>query len=441
MGSFIEELFEPISKPMKLLKLALKKEQSLGTVTLKRPQPPERLRVPVYTDAPFYQMPCVAPGEIVSYGMKIAQPRSSSGVAVFSPVNGVVTEILPAQSASGEAILAIEIQVDKKNPFVLSSVIETTHWMEETTERLRAQIREAGVLLCGQTPQPLISFLEKGPFHDKTLIVNACESEPYVTAQQVLLISKPLEILKGAEILRRAAGLKEIILAVSQEASQAIDVLKSKIYFLKWEHVHIRIFPARYPQDDPAVLLPLIDSKLASVAPEKLHHWPLMDLVTLYAAYEAVAFKKPFTERVVTIAGECVVQPQNLILPLGITVADALKACKGVLREPGRLLAGGPMRGRAVTHRDDPISATTQALIALPKENTADEEAVDCIRCGECAEACPVDLAPALIAVASENQDWIRTRKLGSAQCIACGNCAYVCPSHLPLVGLVKRGF
>ncbi len=426
---------------MKLIKLPLKKEMSLGTWTLKRPKPPERLRVPVFTDAPFYQNPCIVPGQLVSTGMKIAEPRSSAGIPIFSPLNGVVTEIARAQTAAGESVLVIEIQVDKKNAFSFLPSPESTVWAEATMERLRVQIREAGVPLCGRLQQPLVSFLEKGPFHQNTLIINACESEPYVTAGQVLLLGQPMEILKGAEILRRAAGLEKIIIALSEEEGQAAEVLKSKIYFLKWEHVHIRIFPALYPQDDPAVLLPAIDPALAQIEPYRLHAWPLPDTATVYAAYEAVVFGKPFFERVVTVTGECVVQPQNLLIPLGMMAADALKACKGVMREPGRMIAGGPMRGRMVTSMEDPVSASTDALIALPKENTAGAQTVDCIRCGECAEVCPVDITPALIAMAAQSTQYERARELGAKQCIACGNCAYICPAHISLVEMIQDCF
>lgn len=425
---------------MKLIKLPLKKEMSLGTWTLKRPNPPERLRIPVFTDAPFYQNPCVIPGQMVSCGMKIAEPRSSAGIPVFSPLNGVVSEIARAETAMGEPVVTIEIQVDKKNSFNYLPLPENSSWMEATQERLRAQIREAGVIFCGREPRPLISVLEKGLFHKKTLIINACESEPYVTAGQVLLLGQPLEILKGAEILRRAAGLKEIVIALSEDVGQAAEVLKSKIYFLKWEHVQVRIFPSRYPQDDPSVLLPAIDPELSNIEPRYLHGWPLPDLMTVYAAYEAVVFGKPFFERVVTVTGECMVQPRNYLLPFGLSAADALKAGKGVLREPGRLIAGGVMRGRAIVSTDAPVSAAMDALIALPKENTSEAKEVDCVRCGECAEVCPSDLAPALIAMAVRGQDYAHARELGAGQCIACGNCAYICPSHLPLVEMIRDG-
>ena len=424
---------------MKFLKLPLKKEMSLGTWTLKRPQPPERLRVPVYTDAPFYQAPCVSPGKLVSTGMKKAEPRSSAGNPIFSPMNGVVAEITRAKTALGETVLVIEIQVDKKNPYTLLFSNESSDWEKATAERLRAQLCEAGTMLLGRRHQPLTAFLEKGPFHNKTLIVSGCESEPYVTAGQVLLMARPLEVLKGIDILRRAAGLNQIIIALSEDAGQAAEVLKSKIYFLKWDHIQVRVFPARYPQDDASILLPLIDAKFKIFEPRILHEWPLPDIATAFAAYEAVILGKPFFERVVTITGECVVLPKNLLLPMGMTVADSLKACKGVLREPGRMIAGGPMRGITVGAMDQPVSAATEALIALPRENTAETHAVECVRCGECADVCPSGLAPALIAMAAEREDFKFAGRLGADQCIGCGNCAYVCPSHLPLTRMIQE--
>ncbi len=413
---------------------------SLGTWTLKRPAPPEVLRVPVYGDAPFYQEVKVQPGQDVSFGMKIAEPRGAVGVPVYCPANGTVSGIIKTQTVSGEKVFAVEIQVDRKNAGGFLSSGESSDWLDVHPEKLRGKIREMGVLLCGREPQPLVSYLQKEPFQSQTLIINAVESEPYVTCGQVLLMAHPLEFLKGAEILKRAAGLEKIVIAVAQHAEQAVEVLKSKIYFLKWSHIEVRVVSSRYPQDDPAVLLPEIDKAFARQSPRDLHRRALPDVATVYAAYEAVTLNKPFFERAVTVTGECVVQPQNVWLPFGISAAAALKVCKGVLREPGRMIAGGPMRGHALRSMEDPVSAVTEALIALPAEWTAEFRETDCVRCGECVEVCPVDLSPALIAAASKREDWQSARELDAGQCLACGNCAYVCPSHLPLVDLIQKG-
>lgn len=412
---------------------------SLGTWTLKRPAPSDVLRVPVYGDAPFYQEIKVVPGQAVSFGMKLAESRGAMGAPVYCPANGVVAAISKIQTASGEKVFAVEIQVDQKNPGSFLSTGESADWNEVRPEILRARIHEMGVLLCGAQARPLAAYLEKGPFHARTLIVNACESEPYVTCGEVLMVSHPLEVLKGVEILRRAAGLEKAVIAVSANAEQSIEVLKSKIYFLKWKHIEIRVCSSRFPQDDPAVLLPPIDPFFARQKPSELHTWPLPDIASAYAAYEAVAFGKPFFERVVTVTGECVVQPQNVWLAFGMNISDALKVCKNVLREPGRVIAGGPMRGHAVENIQAPVSSATDAIIALPKEWTANFQEADCIRCGECTESCPVDLSPALIAAASKRDAWQEMRELSAARCIRCGNCSYVCPSHLPLVELIQR--
>lgn len=413
---------------------------SLGTWTLKRPAPPEVLRVPIYGDAPFYQEVKVQPGQAVSFGMKLAEPRGAKGVPVYCPANGTVNGIVKTQTATGEKVFAIEIQVDRKNAGSFLPSGEATDWTEARAESLRAKIREMGVLLCGRELYPLSAYLEKGPFQSKTLIINAVESEPYVTCGQVLLMAHPMEFLKGAEILRRAAGLEKVVIAVAQHAEQAVEVLKSKIYFLKWGHMEARAVSLRYPQDDPAVLLPELDPVFAKQSPRELHRVLLPDVMTVYAAYEAVALNKPFFERAVTVTGECVVQPQNVWLPFGIGASAALKVCKGVLREPGRMIAGGPMRGNALSTMEDPVSAATDALVALPLEWTANAQEEDCVRCGECVEVCPVDLSPALIAAAVKREDWQSARELDAAQCLACGNCSFVCPSHLPLVNLIQKG-
>ena len=160
-------------------------------------------------------------------------------------------------------------------------------------------------------------------------------------------------------------------------------------------------------------------------------------MATAYAVYEAVVMQKPLYERVVTVGGECLVESRNLWLRIGTSLRDSIKACRGLLREPRKVLMGGPMSGEAQSSLEVPVLKGTKAVLALPKEVARPEEVAPCIRCGRCVDACPVEISPALITLAAEADDFEMARGYGVDFCIECGNCSYVCPSKRPMLELL----
>jgi electron transport complex protein RnfC len=214
-----------------------------------------------------------------------------------------------------------------------------------------------------------------------------------------------------------------------------IELIKSKIYFLKWEDAEVRTVPALYPQGPESTLLQawfLGEEGKAVVFPAS----------TAFAVYEAVAQRKPFYERVVTVSGECVVEPRSLWLPIGISFHDAFHACKGVMREPRKILMGGPMAGEAQTTTEVPVMAGTNAILALPGEIVREEAEAPtgepCIRCNLCVDHCPVFLSPAMITLAAEQKEFAVAKEWNVGECIECGNCTYVCPSQRPMLKLIR---
>jgi electron transport complex protein RnfC len=240
-------------------------------------------------------------------------------------------------------------------------------------------------------------------------------------------MSHPVEILKGAELLRKACGAERIIFALESANLEMIELIKSKIYFLKWEHVEVRTVPTLYPQGLESTLL----QAWFNGTEDKAIVFPAS---TAFAAYEAVALQKPCYERVVTVAGECVVEPRSLWLPIGISFQDAIHACKGVMREPLKVIMGGPMAGLAQATLKVSVMPGTNAILALPKEIAEEDDEEPCIRCNKCVEHCPVSLSPAMITLAAEQQEFGIASEWNVSDCIECGNCAYVCPSKRPML-------
>ncbi len=480
-GSFDENSLRPgidkKEKPVILkksvgIRLDRKKDASLLNWNLKRPYPPGKIRVPI----PASSFACVRAGETVQIGQKIAVPTSlqekkervgavpipiprsgaergavptslqekkervgavpipiprsgGEGVSVHAGISGIVEKIALFQNPLEGESLMIEIR-RQGEPQPLPPAEMRKGWDEIPPEELLRIFQHSGLVTTDASMEPVHAKLER---HAKarTIVINGCEPEPYVTCEQILTLTHPVEILRGAELLRKICGAEKILFAFEHCNLEMIELLKSKIYFLKWKHAEVRTVPALYPQGLESTLLQAWfggHEEEAVVFPAS----------TAFAVYEAVVLQKPFYERVVTVGGECVVEPRSLWLPVGISLHDAIHACKGVMREPEKVLMGGPMTGRAQATEEGPVMAGTNAVLALPKEVAKEEVQEACFRCNLCADHCPVSLVPSMITRAAEKKEFWTASEWGALDCIQCGSCAYVCPSKRPMSELIR---
>jgi len=435
------------------VRLERKKEASLLNWNLKRPYPPEKIKIPI----PPTSLPCVRAGDVIQVGQKIADPQRLEGVSVHAGMSGTVEKIAVFPDACGRETLSIEIR-RQGEPKALPAPEPRRGWGEIPAKELCGIFRDSGLVTTDAKEEP-VHFKIKRHAGARTVIINACEPEPYITCEQVLLMSHPVEVLRGAEILKKACsavpipisrseaeigavpttidqkkikvGAEKIIFALEDSNLEMIELIKSKIYFLKWEHVEVRTVPALYPQGFESTL---IQAWFAGKEEEVV----VFPASTTFAVYEAVALQKPFYERVVTVGGECVVEPRSLWLPFGISFHDAIHACKGVMRQPEKILMGGPMAGTAQTTEEAPVTASTNAILALPKEVAKQETEEPCIRCNLCVDHCLVSLSPVTITLAAEQKEFWIAGEWNVSDCIECGNCAYVCPSKRPMLDLIR---
>lgn len=405
------------------IKLDGKKEATLIPWTIYRPSPPKKVRIPLYVGAGLPRPGeetsplLVRIGDRVLLGQKIAEGKGGAP-ALHASVSGTVSEIGNFPHALLEECETVEILSDGKDEVSPGMGKERTEWENLSSSEMTRTLQECGVLGIGAPHAPA-----------STLILNACESEPYLTSDHALLMSHPVEILKGAEIVRRALGAKNVILAIEDNKEEVAEVLKSKIFFHTWSNVRVEVFPTRYPQENPLLLIRQL-SEQGSAA--------VWDIAPVYAAYEAVVMQKPYYEKPVTIAGECVTQPKNVWVRVGTTVEEAVKYAKGFLRDPAKTILGGPMTGMAVATLEVPVLKETRAILGLPKEISKPEKVEPCIRCGRCIDSCPVSLSPAMITLAAEKDLFEVAEEYGASDCIECGNCSYVCPSKRPMVELIQ---
>ncbi len=438
------------------VRLERKKEASLLHWSIKRPYPPEKIRVPV----PETSLPCVRVGAIVQVGQTIAVPipvipptgregavptavtekklkigteaRDPEGVSVHAGMSGTVGKIAVFPDALGGESLMIEILRQGETKAIPSPLPETRKgWNETPVEELLRSFQHSGLVTTDPSMEPVHAKLQRHA-GARAVIINGCEPEPYLTCEQALILSHPVEILKGAELLRKACGAEKIIFALENSNLEMVELIRSKIYFLKWKHAKVRTVPALYPQGLESTLF-------QGWFPGNEEEAATFPASTAFAAYEAIALGKPFYERIVTVGGECVVEPRSLWLPLGISFQDAIHACKGVMRKPRKVLMGGPMAGTAQTTLEVPVMAGTNAILGLPQEIVREAIEEPCIRCNLCADHCPVSLSPAMITLAAEQKEFEIAAEYDVADCIECGNCAFVCPSKRPMTELIRR--
>lgn len=409
------------------IRLERKKDASLLNWNLKRPYTPEKVCISL----PATAYPCVRAGNHVETGQKIAEPAGPGCSTVHASMEGVVEKISLQPDALGNESMTIEIcrEGDPKPAPTFGNIRKDWEFLEE--EELLTIFQDSGLVTTDVLMQPVHAKIKRSERH-KTLVINGCEPEPYATCEQVLTMAHPVEILKGAEILKKAARAEKIFFVFEDCNLELIELIKSKIYFLKWEHIEVRTVPATYPQGLESLLL----QTWFSGEEEKAIVFPAS---TAFAVYEAVVYQKPLYERVLTVGGECVIEPRSLWLPFGISFEDAIHLCKGLMREPSKVIMGGPMAGTAQKDLKVSVMPGTNAILALPKEVTQEETEEPCIRCNLCAEMCPVHLSPAMITLAAEQNEFELARQWDVFDCIECGNCAYICPSKRPMLKLIRK--
>lgn len=444
---------------MRGIKLDGKKEASLNPWTIHKLKFPKILRVPLIQSVKGLARPVVRVGDYVLAGQKIAEPDQADALPVFAGWSGVIKRIESFPHVIFGSCVAIEIDCDEDRKYAPEVARERAGWEGLETNQLTDIFKDAGLVELNQERIALHRKFEcytAGKI--STLVINACEHEPYLTSDYCLMMSNPIETLKGIEILRKAAGAENVVVVFLDDKSEAAELFKSKVYFLKWEHIKIEILPTLYPQEAAAPLVKkLFNIDIISDVIEKrrgnpdesedwlivealaAHEIAMHNVATAFSVFEAVVMQKPLYERAVTISGECVIQPHNFWLPFGYPIEAAFKKAKGFMREPGKVLMNGPMQGEEILDLDSPVTPASRGLIGLPKELTQKKETRPCTHCNDCVEVCPVDISPVMISLATERGLYEDARDWGAEACIFCGNCEYVCPSRRPLSELVEK--
>lgn len=376
--------------------------------------------------------PLVAKGDYVKVGQKIGDTDAFVSAPIHSGVSGTVTAIEEQRNAAGGFETLVVIETDKKQE--LSEEVKVPEEPKDLAEFVKA-VRESGLVGLGGASFPThIKFNPKNIDDVHALVVNAAECEPFITSDHRLMLETPDALLDGCLLIMKYIGLDKGYIAIEENKMDAIELLNKRIQERGITNIETFKLQARYPKGAERVLVYEITGKTMNAGVLPADMGVILDNVTT-VAFVGQYFKtgRPLTTKRVTVDGDAVNQPKNVIAPIGTSVHDVIEFCGGYKAEPKKILMGGPMMGRAIYSDAMPIVKNNNAILAFSGPQSVVKEETACINCGRCHKACPFKLIPTALAKAYENRDAQALKDLQVMQCMNCGSCSYVCPAHRPL--------
>lgn len=377
----------------------------------------------------------VKKGDLVKKGQLLAKATGFVSVPLHAPTSGTVTALEKCPGPAGISVPSIEITSDGKDEWG-SPFEPVADWQNAEPAVLKQRVADAGIVGMGGAGFP--SHVKLSPTKPvDTLILNGAECEPYLTADHRLMLEQAEDVVLGAAILARILGLKGAVIGV--EANKPDAIAKLKEVAGKY-NVTVQELRVNYPQGAEKQLIYALTGREVPIGGLPMDVGCVVQNVASAAAvFDAVVKGIPSIERITTVTGEPLVNPGNWRFRLGTPISKAIELAGGVKYQPAKLLLGGPMMGFAQNSLDVTVMKNTSGILLIPVEHVSQYTSEPCIRCGRCVECCPMDILPATISQAVENERFDWAEQLNVMACIECGSCSYICPSHRPLNQQFKR--
>ena len=394
--------------------------------------------------------PVVQKGDKVKVGTLIAEAGGFVSAPIYSSVSGTVFKIDTAVDATGyrKPVIIINVEGDEWEETIdRSDKLElVADHPELTPEEIVERVKTAGVTGMGGAGFPTFIKLTPPPTAKaECVIINAVECEPYITSDYRLMMEHPDEILVGLELLMKAAKVTTGYIGIETNKPKAIELLQQKCAakFASSDYsVEVVPLKQRYPQGGEKQLVDAVIRRQVPAPPAiPVNVGAIVQNVgTAFAVYEAVMKRKPLFERYTTVTGKQLAHPGTFLVRMGPPMRDLIDACGGMPEGDNKLLAGGPMMGKALTTEDVPVCKGTNSVTILSGNDAHRQKAQPCIRCAKCVGACPMGLEPFLLATLSDNKLWERAEQEDIVSCIECGSCQFTCPAHRPLLDNIRQG-
>lgn len=382
--------------------------------------------------------PTVQVGETVAVGQIVGDSEALLSVPVHSSVSGTVTAITSLTMPSGQTAQAVVVQSDGEQRVWEGAVPPAVDSFDEFI----AAVRAAGLVGLGGAGFP--THVKLCPKHIEvvdTIIINAAECEPYITADYRECMENSWDIVSGVQTVMEFLDAARVIIAVEANKPAAIKELSAIASSVTkpGREVVVRKLPTRYPQGAEKVLIAQTTGR--KVPPGKLPAdvgCVVMNVTSVAVLARYLKTGMPLVEKRLTVDGAAVAEPKNVLVPLGTPIKDVLDFCGGLKEPLGKLLMGGPMMGVALCDDTLPVLKQNNAILAFSRAEASLAEPSACIRCGKCVTACPMSLTPLVLMAAFARHDIKELEKRGVMVCMECGCCAYSCPAHRPLVQTLR---
>lgn len=385
--------------------------------------------------------PVVEVGDEVKVGQIIGSSEAFVSSPVHATINGKVKDISRYPIPTGTQTQMIHIIAAEEEGEESEGSIEKKSneidWTSLSVDELKERIKQGGIVGLGGAAFP--THVKLSPPKDKpidTFILNGCECEPFLTADHRMMLENSDAVLKGMAIIMKVLGVEEGFVGIESNKPDAVEKMSEAAQEYGFKVLTVK---TKYPQGAEKMLIKAVKNRKVPTGGLPMDVGTVVhNIGTAVAVANAVINEKPLTQRVVTVTGNGIKNPKNLLVTIGTKFSDVIEYCGGLVDETAQVFMGGPMMGIAQYDLSVPVVKATSGIVC-----TSDYKQVEplaCIGCGSCVRACPMSLMPTRLARLSYIRHWSDADQMGIMNCIECGSCTYVCPSNIPLVQWIRVG-
>ncbi|MBQ9547888.1 MAG: electron transport complex subunit RsxC [Bacteroidales bacterium] len=388
--------------------------------------------------------PVVAVGDRVKTGQVIAEPGGFISAFVHASASGTVKSIAPRADLAGNMVPHIEIAVDG-DEWVEGVDLSDTLVTEIPSDRAAVldKIKACGVVGLGGATFPTHVKLNPAPGSTaECLILNGAECEPYLTSDYRILLERTKEIVVGAAIMQMVLGGCRCVIGIEENKPEAIEAVRRALTELPYDNIEVLPLKKKYPQGGEKQLIDAVMHRQVKSGGLPISVGAVVqNVATSLAVYEAVQKNKPLITNTLTITGDClpVERQHNYLFRIGMPLSYIAEYAGGVPAEAAKLISGGPMMGRAIANLDAATVKGSSSILYLRADTTLRKAESACIRCGRCADACPMGLEPFLLNRLYKAGDLEGLEQASAHDCIECGCCLYSCPAYIPLLDHIRQ--
>jgi len=387
--------------------------------------------------------PLVAVGDKVKVGQVLAEPGGFISAFVHSPASGTVKSIAPRKDIAGNYMTHIEIAVEGDEwaeGIDLSETLVTG--IPEDRNAILDKIKAAGVVGLGGATFPAHVKLNPAPGSvAECLILNGAECEPFLTSDYRIMLERTKEIIVGAAIMQKVLGGCKTVIGIEENKPEAIEAMQKALKELPYSNISVLPLKKRYPQGGEKQLIDAVMHRQVKSGGLPISVGAVVqNVATSLAVYEAVQKNKPLITNTLTITGDClpVEKQHNYLFRIGMPLSYIAEYAGGIPEAAAKLISGGPMMGKAIANLDAATVKGSSSILYLSEAMTKRGEESSCIRCGRCADACPMGLEPFLLRRLYAQGDVNEIIANSAQDCIECGCCLYSCPANIPLLDNIR---